>query len=56
MKVLGISGSLNPDSNTDALIKAIMNATGAEIEFFKLSDIDVGPASPVWNASIQINV
>lgn len=43
MKVLGISGSPTKDSNTDTLIKAILEATGAETEFVKLSDIKVGP-------------
>lgn len=43
MKVLGVSGSPTKDSNTDALVKAILDATGAEIEFIKLSEIKVGP-------------
>lgn len=43
MKVLGISGSPTKDSNTDALVKAILDATGAETEFIKLSGIKVGP-------------
>lgn len=43
MKVLGVSGSPTKDSNTDTLIKAILDATGAETEFFKLSAIKVGP-------------
>lgn len=43
MKVIGISGSPTKDSNTDALINAILDATGAETEFVKLSEINVGP-------------
>jgi multimeric flavodoxin WrbA len=43
MKVLGISGSPTKNSNTDTLIKTILQATGAETEFVKLSDIKVGP-------------
>lgn len=43
MKVIGISGSPTKDSNTDTLIKAILDATGAETEFVKLSSIKVGP-------------
>lgn len=43
MKVLGVSGSPTKDSNTDALVKAILEATGAETGFIKLSDIKVGP-------------
>ncbi|HTX61218.1 MAG TPA: flavodoxin family protein [Methanobacterium sp.] len=41
--VLGISGSPVEDSNTDLLVKTIMEATGAEQEFVKLSDIKVAP-------------
>ncbi|MCL7474935.1 MAG: flavodoxin family protein [Methanosarcinales archaeon] len=43
MKVLGISGSPTKDSNTDTLVKAILEAAGGETEFVKLSDIKVGP-------------
>lgn len=42
-RVLGISGSPVEDSNTDTLIKTIMDATGAEQESVKLSDIKVAP-------------
>lgn len=42
-KVLGISGSPIRDSNTDRLIKAVLNATGAESEFIKLSTMNVRP-------------
>jgi len=42
-KVLGISGSLYKNSNTDTLIKTIMEATGAEYELIKLSNVNVGP-------------
>ncbi|BDZ70874.1 hypothetical protein [Methanobacterium petrolearium] len=34
--ILGIIGSPVEYSNTDLLVKTIMNATGAEQEFFKL--------------------
>ncbi len=43
MKVIGISGSPTKDSNTDTLVKAILEATGAQTEFVKLSTIKVGP-------------
>lgn len=43
MKVIGISGSPSKDSNTDTLVKTILESTGAETEFVKLSDIKVGP-------------
>lgn len=41
--VLGISGSPIKDSNTDRLIKAVLDETGAESEFVKLSSINVRP-------------
>ena len=43
MKVLGVSGSPTKNSNTDTLIKTILDATDAETEFVKLSTIKVGP-------------
>ena len=43
LEVLGISGSPAKNSNTDALVIAIIEATGAEAEFVKLSEIKVGP-------------
>ena len=39
--VLGISGSPIKDSNTDRLTKAVLDETGAESEFVKLSSINV---------------
>ncbi len=41
--VLGISGSPIKNSNTDRLVKAMLDATGCESEFVKLSDINVRP-------------
>lgn len=38
MKILGVSGSPIPNSNTDRAVKAILDATGLEAEFIKLSD------------------
>ncbi|GAJ02711.1 unnamed protein product [marine sediment metagenome] len=43
LKILGISGSPIRDSNTDRAIKAILEASGFENEFVKLSDIDIRP-------------
>lgn len=43
MKVLGISGSPTKNSNTDVLVKAVLEATEAETEFVKLSEINVSP-------------
>lgn len=42
-KILGISGSPVPNSNTDRLILQILKSSGLEYEFVKLSDITVGP-------------
>ena len=41
--VLGISGSPVKNSNTDRLVKAILDQTGLESEFVKLSLINVRP-------------
>ena len=41
--VLGISGSPIKNSNTDRLVKAILDHTGLESEFVKLSRINVRP-------------
>ncbi|MDE4907402.1 flavodoxin family protein [Methanogenium marinum] len=38
MKVIGVSGSPIPNSNTDRAIKAVLDATGMETEFVKLSN------------------
>ncbi|MDY6857102.1 MAG: flavodoxin family protein [Thermodesulfobacteriota bacterium] len=43
IEVLGISGSLVKNSNTDRLVKAVLNATGLESDFVKLSTINVRP-------------
>jgi len=42
-KVLGISGSPVKDSKIDTLVKTILEATGEDQEFVKLSDIEVAP-------------
>lgn len=42
-KVLGISGSPVKDSNTDMLVKTILESSKVDHEFVKLSKIEVGP-------------
>ncbi|MBW2240315.1 MAG: flavodoxin family protein [Deltaproteobacteria bacterium] len=42
-EVLGISGSPIKNSNTDRLVKTVLDATGLESEFVKLSKINVRP-------------
>jgi multimeric flavodoxin WrbA len=42
-KILGLSGSPIPDSNTDRAVKAVMTASGLESEFIKLSDLRFEP-------------
>lgn len=42
-KILGISGSPVPNSNTDRAVKAIMEESGLEQEFVKLSDYNIRP-------------
>lgn len=43
MKVLGISGSPVKSSNTDRLVRTILEATGLDYEFIKLSGYDIHP-------------
>jgi multimeric flavodoxin WrbA len=43
IEVLGISGSPVKNSNTDRLVKAVIDASGLKSEFVKLSLIDVRP-------------
>jgi len=43
MKVLGVSGSPIKNSNTDRALKAVLDATGCEAEFIKLTDYTVEP-------------
>ena len=43
MRILGVSGSPVPNSNTDRAVKAVLNASGLESEFVKLSDLHVRP-------------
>jgi multimeric flavodoxin WrbA len=42
VKVLGVSGSIHKDSNTDTLIKTIVKSTGMSNELIKLSNVKVG--------------
>ncbi|MBT8350225.1 MAG: flavodoxin family protein [Deltaproteobacteria bacterium] len=43
IEVLGISGSPVKNSNTDRFVKTVLDATGLESEFVKLSTINVRP-------------
>ncbi len=43
LKILGVSGSPIPNSNTDRAVKAVLEASELESEFVKLSDINVRP-------------
>lgn len=45
MKVIGVSGSPISNSNTDRAIKTILEGTGGETEFIKLSDYTVVPCN-----------
>lgn len=42
-KLLGFSGSPKPNSNTDQAVLKILEESGAEYEFIKLSKLRVGP-------------
>ena len=43
IQILGVSGSPVKNSNTDRLVKAVIEQSGLGSEFVKLSDIDVRP-------------
>ena len=43
LEILGISGSPVKNSNTDRIVQAILDESGAASEFVKLSDINVRP-------------
>ncbi len=43
IEVLGISGSPTKNSNTDRLVQSILDATGADSEFVKLSTKNIRP-------------
>ena len=43
LKILGISGSPVPNSNTDRAVKAVLKASGLDYEFVKLSDLHIRP-------------
>ena len=43
MHVLGVSGSPTKNANTDKLVKAVLDFTGLETAFVKLSDLNIGP-------------
>lgn len=42
-KILGISGSPRRNSNTDRLVKHVLESSGMEYEMFKLSDMNIRP-------------
>ena len=43
VQVLGISGSAIPNSNTDRAVRYILERTGLETEFVKLSELQIAP-------------
>ncbi|NLY01477.1 MAG: flavodoxin family protein [Rhodopirellula sp.] len=43
VRVLGISGSPIPGSNTDRAVQAVLKHTGLETQFIKLSDLEISP-------------
>ncbi len=43
LKIIGVSGSPIPNSNTDRAVKAVLESSGLQSEFVKLSDITVRP-------------
>ena len=55
LKILGVSGSPVPNSNTDRAVQAVLKASGLESEFVKLSDIIVRPCR-AYNHCVQDNI
>jgi multimeric flavodoxin WrbA len=43
MKILGVSGSPIPNSNTDRAVRRVLDAAGCDQEFIKLKDYEVAP-------------
>lgn len=43
IQVLGVSGSPVPESNTDRAVRKILELTGLETQFVKLSEMEVAP-------------
>lgn len=43
LKIIGISGSPIPNSNTDRAVKVVLETSGLEYEFVKLSDLHIRP-------------
>ena len=55
IEILGISGSPVPNSNTDRLVLQVMEASGLEYEFVKLSHLNVGPCR-ACKACVEDNI
>jgi NAD(P)H-dependent FMN reductase len=55
MKILGISGSPVPNSNTDRLVLQVLKASKLDFEFVKLSNIHVGPCR-ACKACVEDNI
>ncbi len=45
IKIIGVSGSPLPDSNTDRALQIALAATGHQTEFIKLSDLSLAPCN-----------
>lgn len=55
IQILGISGSPVPNSNIDRLVLQVMQASGLEYEFVKLSHLQVGPCR-ACKACVEDNI
>lgn len=53
MRVLGISGSPVKNSNTDRLVKTVLEATGLDYEFIKLSEYDIHPCRACLGCTVD---
>ena len=45
MKILAIGGSLREESNTNKLVKKVVEATGEEYEFIELKNMNIKPCT-----------
>ena len=55
IQILGISGSPVPNSNIDRLVLQVMQASGLEYEFVKLSHLQIGPCR-ACKACVEDNI
>ena len=53
IRILGVSGSPVPNSNTDRAVKAVLEASELKSDFVKLSDLHIRPCYGVQTMCIR---